>query len=114
MTNIPDGYGFVGPRARKTAQALLDAANALGEDQTLIQAQSNGYLAPESIVKEYEKGLGADAETPDTPSEGPSGPDDTWKNADIEKWAADNGVDLDGATKKADMLSAISAATKEE
>ena len=42
-------------------------------------------------------------------------PDETWKNAEIEQYASDHGIDLGGATKKADMLDAISTAdTKEE
>ena len=37
-------------------------------------------------------------------------PDSTWTNAEIEAYAKDNGIDLDGATKKADMLGVIEAA----
>lgn len=51
------------------------------------------------------------------PDEGlPEGsPTEAWKNADIKAWAEANDVDLGDATKKADMLAAISTAdTKEE
>lgn len=34
-------------------------------------------------------------------------PDNTWTNAEIEAYAKDNNIDLDGATKKADMLTVI-------
>ena len=108
--SIPDGYGFVSPRGRDIARALLDAADSIDVDQTLILTQADGYLAPEDVVKAYEATLGAPTEKGD---EGMA-PDSSWKNADIEKYAADHSIDLGGAVKKADMLSAISAATKEE
>jgi hypothetical protein len=41
-------------------------------------------------------------------------PDDSWKNAEIKEWADAHDVDLGGATKKADMLAAISSADTEE
>lgn len=34
-------------------------------------------------------------------------PDDSWTNADIKRYADDNGIDLGGATTKADMLAVI-------
>lgn len=34
-------------------------------------------------------------------------PTDAWKNADIETYALERGIDLAGATKKDDMLAAI-------
>jgi hypothetical protein len=115
MANIPDGYGFVGPRGRKIAEALLDLSAKIGSDPALVRAQMDGYLAPEAVVREYEKGLGTSEEgpLPDTEPMDPV-PDGSWKNADIEDYAEQHGIDLGGATKKADMLSAISAATKEE
>lgn len=36
-------------------------------------------------------------------------PDSTWKVADLKAYAADNGVDLGDATKKDDVLAAITA-----
>jgi hypothetical protein len=129
MTNIPDGYGFVAGRSRANAKAILAAAAAAGVDVSLVQTVSDGYIAPEAAVRQYEgKDLGATEEDP-TPFEGEPGPggeeppepeketfpDDTWKNADIKEWANTHGVDLGDATKKADMLAAISSAdTKEE
>jgi hypothetical protein len=113
MTNIPDGYGFVAGRSREHAKAILAAAEAAGVDKALVQTVADGYLAPEAAVRQYEgKTLGADEE----PEKGPSEvPDESWKNADIKTWAEDHGVDLGDATKKADMLAAISSAdTKEE
>jgi hypothetical protein len=123
MANIPEGYGFVAGRSREHAKAILAAAKAAGVDPSLVQTTLDGYLAPEAAVKKYE---GKNFEAPDdgltdtekeadkNAAEASAAPDESWKNAAIEKYAADHGIDLDGATKKADMLSAISAATKEE
>jgi hypothetical protein len=38
-------------------------------------------------------------------------PNSDWTNAEIEAYAKDNNIDLDGATKKADMLAAIEVAS---
>jgi hypothetical protein len=125
MTNIPEGYGFVAGRSRENAKAILAAAKAAGVDTALVQTTLDGYLAPEAAVKQYE---GKNFDAPDdaekvelTGDEAPEktwtddAPDTTWKNAAIKDWAEDHGVDLGDATKKADMLAAISdASTKEE
>ena len=115
MTNIPDGYGFVAGRSRDNAKAILAAAEKAGVDVNLVATVADGYIAPEAAVLAYEGKTAKEKAPSEEPAEKPEGtPDGTWKNAEIEDWAADNGVDLGGATKKADMLSAISAATKEE
>lgn len=56
--------------------------------------------------------------TPSPPDPGfsvptdPAGtPSSDWTNAEIESYAKANNIDLDGATKKADMLAAIEAAS---
>ena len=38
-------------------------------------------------------------------------PDSSWKVADLKSHAVDNGIDLGDATKKDDILAAITAAT---
>ena len=111
MSTLPDGYGFVGPRGRKTVQALLDAAVAAGFPTNTVSTRIDGYIAPVEVVKEYEKALGGGDTAED---QGPVAPDMGWKVAEIKEWADTHNVDLGDATKKADMLSAISAATKEE
>jgi hypothetical protein len=117
MTDIPDGYGFVAGRSRENAKAILAAAEAAGVDVNLVQTVADGYLAPEAAVTAYE---GKNFDAPKEATDGKSGlsedvPDESWKNADIKAWAEDHGVDLGDATKKADMLAAISVAdTKEE
>ena len=59
--------------------------------------------------------LGAD-ETGETPDEAGEvegqdetgeTPDESWTNADIKQYADDHGIDLGGATTKADMLAVI-------
>jgi hypothetical protein len=126
MTNIPEGYGFVAGRSRENAKAILAAAEKAGVDPSLVSTVIGGYLAPEAAVIAYENRNNPTEEK--APSEEPAeeepdagsdedgyyGPDRSWSNADIEAYARDNNIDLGGATKKADMLSAISAATKEE
>jgi sialic acid synthase SpsE len=115
MTNIPEGYGFVAGRSRENAKAILAAAKAAGVDAALVQTTLDGYLAPEAAVRQYE---GKNFEAPDDTEKAvltEGAPDETWKNAAIKDWAEDHGVDLGDATKKADMLAAISdASTKEE
>lgn len=39
-------------------------------------------------------------------------PDSTWKVADLKAYAADNDVDLGDATKKEDVLAAITASAE--
>jgi hypothetical protein len=116
MANIPEGYGFVAGRSREHAKAILAAAKAAGVDQSLVQTTLDGYLAPEAAVKAFEgKNFDAPAEDEKVGLSDTSVPDDSWKNADIKAWAEAHGVDLGDATKKADMLAAISTAdTKEE
>jgi hypothetical protein len=118
MTDIPDGYGFVAGRSRENAKAILAAAKAAGVDVNLVQTVMGGYIAPEAAVTEFENS-NFDAPQPvkeeEVESSGDAAPDESWKNADIKAWAEDHGVDLGDATKKADMLAAISVAdTKEE
>lgn len=43
------------------------------------------------------------------PSEGGSVPSEKWLKADLEKYADDHGIDLAGASTKADMVAAIEA-----
>jgi hypothetical protein len=38
-------------------------------------------------------------------------PNDGWTNAQIQAYATEHGIDLGGATKKADMLAAIAEAS---
>ena len=58
----------------------------------------------------------AEGETPEAPVEGQGDedvqaavytPDESWTNADIKQYADDHGIDLGGATTKADMLAVI-------
>lgn len=41
-------------------------------------------------------------------------PDSTWKVAELKAYADENGIDLDGATKKDDVLAVITANAKTE
>jgi stage V sporulation protein SpoVS len=124
MTNIPDGYGVIAGRSRKNAQAALEAADAAGVERSLVVAVNEGYLVPEAVLDAFhapaltETEVEADKNAAEARAEadvpGDVYPTSDWKNAEIESWAEANGVDLDGATKKADMLAAIAAATGKE
>jgi hypothetical protein len=67
-----------------------------------------GFLIPVEAADYY---VDPDADTAEVEEDSPT---EDWKNADIEAWAEDHHVDLAGATKKADMLAAISAASNKE
>lgn len=105
---VEDGYGVVGPVTPEVAQALLRIAEQSGLAPDSIRTTIGGFIAPVDVVKRYEEHLGAEPE-------GQSDvPDKSWNNAQIKEWAEAHDVDLGDATKKADMLAAISTADKEE
>lgn len=111
-------YVTIAGRNRKTAEALLHAASKVGVDPTEIRTGAVGYIVPVAVSDYYQKMVRG--ETEGVPEEGPLAeepqgePDESWKNDEIKAWAEAQGVDLGGATKKADMLAAIQAADTEE
>lgn len=117
---LGDGYAYVGPRGAEVARALLDLAEKAHMEPGEVRTTVGGYIVPVALAKRYEKSVlnASDEEEPEVPAEEPADeaevPDDSWTNADIRAWAEDNKVDLGGATKKADMLAAITAGTEEE
>lgn len=119
--DIPEGFAFVEGRSRDNARALLAAADEVGISQYTVKAVDGGYLAPVEVAEAYtnpspepdEEETEA-SEEPATETEEAAVPDDSWKNADIEAYAEANKIDLGDATKKADMLAAISAVKEEE
>lgn len=113
--SIPDGWTYIEGRDGYRARALLMAADDVGLPQESVQAQRGGYLVPDAVAEAYEKGQATPVEDEQSTDEPVKVvPDDSWKNADIEAYAADNGIDLGGATKKADMLAAIAATGEKE
>ncbi|GII98383.1 hypothetical protein CLV28_0706 [Sediminihabitans luteus] len=60
--------------------------------------------------RHYEK-AGPDAPVADGPAVPDGDPTETWKADQLKAYAAEHDVDLAGATKKADVLAAILAAT---
>lgn len=123
----------VSPRGRAIAEALLSAAERLGYDPGVVRTTQNGYLVPVDVAELYGKLLSGevseeiapaeavylDGTSPETGEDGTpiveeQSPNKDWKNADIEQWASDHGIDLGGATKKADMLAKINDATNKE
>jgi hypothetical protein len=112
MAQIPEGYGLIAGRNRATAQAALAAAEKAGVDVHEVRSSNEGYIVPAAVLDAYQ-GVGGDEEAGAAAVPVPGAadvPDESWKNADIEKWAKKHHVDLGEATKKADMLAAISDA----
>lgn len=112
--SIPSGYVLIKTRrTRETARAALDAATAIGKPTSVVKAVQDGFLVPRGAEDHYVDPLATEAPEEEPQDESEDGPDETWKNADIETYAIEHGVDLEGATKKAEMLAAIAAAQKE-
>lgn len=114
--SIPNGFVLIEtPHSRDAARAVLAATEAAKYPPQTVKAVPTGYLIPAGAEDHYvaPQVTAEVAPAEEAQDEPENGPDESWKNADIEAYAADNGVDLDGATKKADMLAAIAAAQKE-
>jgi hypothetical protein len=115
-------YTNIDGRSRATAEALLAAAATVGVEPYEVRTTIRGYIVPDAVAAEYNKMLAGDTEpveevaVEEPEEEGPpeGEPDGSWKNDEIKTWAEAHGVDLGGATKKADMLAAIQAADTEE
>jgi len=113
-------YVTIPGRSRENAEALLHAAAKVGVDPSEVRTGAVGYIVPVAVSEYYQKMVRGETEPEEAPEEGPSeepregDPDETWKNDEIKAWAEAHGVDLGGATKKADMLAAIQAADTEE
>ena len=110
-------YVTIPGRSRETAEALLHAAEKVGVDATEVRTGAVGYIVPVAVSEYYQQMVRGETEPEPEPEEGPPGegvPNDSWKNDEIKTWAEAHGVDLGGATKKADMLAAIQAADTEE
>lgn len=76
---------------------------------TLTHAKGQTVTVPDDAEAYYlDKGWTHAGSKPEaTPSEVP---DKSWKNDDIVAYAAKHSIDLEGATKKDDLLSAIATA----
>lgn len=62
MANIPAGYGVIAGRGRENAQKALAAAVAAGVDPIEVRTVNEGYLVPEKVLVEFEKGSEPKAE----------------------------------------------------
>ncbi len=111
-------YTNIDGRSRANAEALLAAAKKLNLPVNVVRTTIRGYIVPDAVAAEYRKMLAGETkpieEEPVKSEPVETVPDSTWKNADIEAYAEEHGIDLGGATKKADMIAAITADTKEE
>lgn len=112
-------YTNIDGRSRATAEALLAAAAKVNIDPHEVRTTIRGYVVPDAVAAEYKKMLSGKSEpVSEEPAEevelSDDSPSESWKNDEIKSWAEAQGVDLGGATKKADMLAAIQAAGTEE
>jgi hypothetical protein len=111
-------YTNIEGRSRANAEALLAAAERVGVQAYEVRTTIRGYIVPDAVAAEYKRMLaGETAPVEEIAEEGPpveGVPTESWKNDEIKAWAEAQGVDLGGATKKADMLAAIQAADTEE
>lgn len=128
-------YTTIHQSDRATAEALLVAAEGLGYEVYEVRTVAGGFIVPDAVAARYEEMKAG--KTAPISEEGPADvtyvdgtkpevgedgipvveaktPDESWKNADIVAYAEENNIDLGGATKKSDMLAAITADTKEE
>lgn len=106
---IPDGYYLLGGLKRENALQALAEAEEGGHGPESVLTTSGGFLIPLPLGGRVAEEVGEVEEdtTPDLPTS-------SWANADIEAWAEENGVALNGATTKKDMLAAIAAAADTE
>jgi hypothetical protein len=97
MANIPEGYELLAGRGRENALKALKLANERGVDETLVRVSAalGGFLVPigDSTVETD----GTDKDLSDLTV------------ADLKAVAAERGVDLGDATKKADIIDKINA-----
>ena len=81
--NLENGYGFVGPKTEEVAKALIEAAEAVGEDASVVRTTVGGFIAPDGVVKYYEQTTVTKKEgnVADKPDDNaiiiPGGPDNT-------------------------------------
>ena len=118
---MAEEYGVAGPRGQEVARAMLDAAARAGYPSSAVRTTIRGYIAPVAVIKEYEKTFtkkGVSPVTEPIPVQDSEPevavPDKTWKVDELRKYAEDHGIELNGYVKKADLLAAITADTKEE
>ena len=67
-----------------------------------------------NVSDETAANLGADWSGPKAEKPRSESPDASWKVADLKAHAEENGIDLGEATKKEDILTAITAASNPE
>lgn len=61
MANLDKGYGIIAGRSRENAQKAIAAAIAAGLDPVVVRTVAEGYLVPESALREFEKANKAEA-----------------------------------------------------
>lgn len=60
MARLRPGFTKIGGKDRETARALLDAADALGENRLVVQTTIDGFIVPDAVYEKAAPALGAD------------------------------------------------------
>lgn len=115
MIEVADGFARIQFLDKEKRGSGLAALIAVGGPELIdVDTRSNThktYIVPESIA--VEAGLLDPAPTSaPTPEPPPAGaPDDSWTVAQLRDFAAREEIELGAATKKADILAVIAAAS---
>jgi hypothetical protein len=122
QVEIQDGFAHIQFLDReKSGPALRQLLDLSGPEMLDIDTRSNPrktYIVPEGVAREaglLDEAAETDAPEP-TPEAEPAGPEgepsEAWTVAQLTDYAKREEIDLGGATKKADILSAIKAASQ--
>lgn len=109
---IPDGYELLAGRSRDNAREAIARADGRGLPPEAVLTRRDGYLIPlgaDEIVADSE-----DGDPVEVTGEAIELPDESWKNEDIDAWAAENLPHVSTADlKKAEKIQAIQDAIPE-
>jgi hypothetical protein len=101
---------FYGPRSRANAQALLEAARALGLDARVVRTTLSGYLVPEAVLAHMEGVLEIEEGTVYPEPVAPKRPQVTENKATWAAYATHLGLEVTEDTTKADLIDMVKTA----
>lgn len=102
------GNVIIKGQSKDDAVLLLEAAQKLDLPAGVVRTVTGGFRVPVEVAEkaglDYEDPNAEQAEVQDFPD---GEPNKDWKVAELEAYAAANEIDLDGATRKDDILAAV-------
>jgi hypothetical protein len=101
---------FYGPRSRANAQALLEAARALGLDARVIRTTMSGYLVPEAVLAHLKGVLEIEEDVVYPVPDEPKRPQVTENKATWFGYAALIGLSPSEDMTKADLIDMVKTA----